>query len=160
MDALECKYCNTEKGLEEFYVRSDTGKHTTECRACRSERSRGYYRNNRVRHAATVKRRYDEFGRFDRYGLTPEKYDTMLARQGGACALCRTTEPRGKGKWHVDHQHETGKTYHTFKQQDGPVRGLLCHRCNQALGFHENLLQRVGAERLARYIAMEPLDDQ
>jgi hypothetical protein len=59
-----------------------------------------------------------------RYGLTPEEYERMLAAQGGRCAICRTGSP-GKRfkKFAVDHCHETGV-----------IRGLLCHRCNVALG--------------------------
>lgn len=60
-----------------------------------------------------------------RYGLTIEAYDGMLAAQGGRCAnpACRTDEPRGNGRFHVDHSHVTGK-----------VRGLLCCNCNLAIG--------------------------
>ena len=28
------------------------------------------------------------------YGLTPEKYDEMLMEQGGACAICKSEDPR------------------------------------------------------------------
>lgn len=60
-----------------------------------------------------------------KYGLTIEQYDSMLARQDGSCAICKSTEPRMKnaGRLYVDHCHETGE-----------VRGLLCFRCNTMLG--------------------------
>src|SRR5450759_1531991 len=56
------------------------------------------------------------------YGLAPEEFQEMLAIQGGLCAIChdpmvRANEPQ------IDHDHETGR-----------VRGLLCARCNLALG--------------------------
>lgn len=57
------------------------------------------------------------------YGLEPGQYDAMLAAQDGRCAICRTDAPGGRGSWHVDHEHATGR-----------VRGLLCHRCNLMLG--------------------------
>ncbi|MBM3661163.1 MAG: hypothetical protein FJW95_16895 [Actinobacteria bacterium] len=60
----------------------------------------------------------------------------MLEAQGGGCAICGRPEPEG-GSLHVDHDHETGA-----------VRGLLCFRCNGALG---NLDENV--ERLADAIA-------
>lgn len=47
----------------------------------------------------------------------------MLSAQGGTCAICKSPDPKGKGKFHVDHCHSTGR-----------VRGLLCHACNLALG--------------------------
>lgn len=68
------------------------------------------------------------------YGLPYGSYDRMLAEQEGGCAICRTTVPVGKyGRFHVDHNHETGI-----------VRGLLCTNCNTGLGqfkHREALLQ-------------------
>jgi len=59
------------------------------------------------------------------YGITLAEYDEMLEAQGGRCKIeaCRTDVPGGHGRFHVDHNHETGK-----------IRGLLCHRCNIGLG--------------------------
>jgi hypothetical protein len=60
------------------------------------------------------------------YGITQDEYLRMEASQGGRCAICGTED---KGKWqylHVDHCHATGK-----------VRGLLCVKCNTALGWFE-----------------------
>jgi hypothetical protein len=60
-----------------------------------------------------------------KYGITIEQYDEMLKAQGGVCAICRKARPEGR-TLHVDHDHETGE-----------VRGLLCFRCNNALGDFE-----------------------
>jgi len=54
------------------------------------------------------------------YGISLEDYDVMFERQGGACAICKRTGVT----LCVDHCHLTGE-----------VRGLLCIRCNSALGF-------------------------
>ena len=67
------------------------------------------------------------------YGLTPEDKQKMLAEQNNCCAICEYSEPGARGnvngEWYVDHDHVTGK-----------VRGLLCNRCNAALGFmHEDI---------------------
>jgi len=56
------------------------------------------------------------------YGLTLEQYDTMLEAQGGSCVTCGGNN-NGK-RLVVDHCHKTGK-----------VRGLLCNRCNSAMGL-------------------------
>jgi hypothetical protein len=56
-----------------------------------------------------------------RYGISPAEYDALLAKQGGACAICRK---RPKGRLCVDHCHVTGM-----------IRGLLCNECNGALGY-------------------------
>lgn len=60
-----------------------------------------------------------------KYGLTEGDYESMLAEQGGGCAVCRATTVRQTGIkfFHVDHCHETGE-----------VRGLLCGPCNKGLG--------------------------
>lgn len=69
-----------------------------------------------------------------KFGMTPEDYEAMLERQNGCCAICRTDEPGGRGKWHIDHCHETNE-----------VRGLLCQSCNMGIGQLKddvNLLQK------------------
>jgi hypothetical protein len=61
------------------------------------------------------------------HGVDRPRLDRLLHAQGGACALCRdpfdveTRRPRTR--FNVDHDHNTGE-----------VRGLLCVRCNSALG--------------------------
>ena len=76
-------------------------------------------------YAATYHRRWKLA---QRYGLTPEEYDDLLAAQDGGCAICgRTPEEAGKNL-SVDHDHETDV-----------VRGLLCQPCNLALGQIEYL---------------------
>lgn len=71
-----------------------------------------------------------------RYGITPEQHDATLELQGGRCAICGDLpDPdgvRASSRLHVDHDHEANR-----------VRGLLCTRCNQGLGYfrdNENLL--------------------
>jgi hypothetical protein len=56
------------------------------------------------------------------YGLTLEQYQFLLAKQQGRCAICGRTDNFGVALG-VDHDHETGI-----------VRGLLCDKCNQAIG--------------------------
>ena len=66
-----------------------------------------------------------------RYGITIEDYNRILAEQKGLCAICGNVPTT---RFHVDHDHATGK-----------VRGLLCVACNMALGlFKDNprLLER------------------
>lgn len=64
------------------------------------------------------------------YGVTEEKYNEMLKKQNGKCAICGysdTTVPNFFPL--IDHCHKTNK-----------VRGLLCMNCNMALGkFKDNI---------------------
>jgi predicted nucleic acid-binding Zn ribbon protein len=60
-----------------------------------------------------------------RYQMQPGDYDALLLAQGGRCAICGADEAGGKGgRFHVDHNHATGR-----------VRGLLCHGCNLGIGM-------------------------
>ena len=53
----------------------------------------------------------------------------MLKAQGYTCAICKTSEPRGRNSFHVDHCHTTKV-----------VRGPLCHHCNIGIGnFKEDV---------------------
>jgi hypothetical protein len=50
-----------------------------------------------------------------------DEYDALLRQQEGRCAVC-LREP-GSRRLAVDHDHDTGS-----------VRGLLCFKCNRAVG--------------------------
>lgn len=75
-----------------------------------------------------------------RYGLTYDEYETMAEQQNNLCMICQQPETQVKQgeliRLAVDHNHMTGK-----------VRGLLCRRCNSALG-----LVRESADLLSRMI--------
>jgi hypothetical protein len=58
------------------------------------------------------------------YGIMEEQYDALLKQQGGVCAICRELNHDGEKRLSVDQSHE-----------DRRVRGLLCHRCNFAIGL-------------------------
>lgn len=76
------------------------------------------------------------------YGVTPEQYSFMYWQQDGKCKICRTEHPGGRGTWHVDHNHATGK-----------VRGLLCNACNVGLGHFKDSPELLGAA--AAYLESE-----
>lgn len=67
--------------------------------------------------------RYRESKLKYKYGITQEDYDRMLEEQGGKCKICGIHQSEIKVRLGVDHCHRSGK-----------VRGLLCSRCNNALG--------------------------
>ena len=102
-----CTKCKVEKPLDEFYrnKKQKDGRRAS-CKECYYSPEQEAARNLKAR-----------------YGITLAEYDTMLEQQGGCCKVCRTTDSGGKGRFHVDHNHTTGK-----------VRGLLCSGCNKGLG--------------------------
>lgn len=64
--------------------------------------------------------------RWLQYGLSKEQFATMRADQKEQCKICNTVMKLP----YVDHDHQTGK-----------IRGLLCFRCNTALGnFSDSIL--------------------
>lgn len=71
--------------------------------------------------------------RLNRHGLSLEKYQEMLDRQGNACAVCAHgfNEVRRPEIDH-DHGHCSG-----VSGCSECVRGLLCSRCNTATGWAE-----------------------
>lgn len=77
----------------------------------------------------------------DKWGLSRDDFDRMLAGQGGVCAICRNAS-NGHGKFHVDHDHQTGA-----------IRGLLCGACNMGMGqFRDRAdILRAAADYLTRY---------
>jgi hypothetical protein len=73
-----------------------------------------------------------------RYNLTPEQYSEMYERQGGKCRICRRPETQKANNGlpkplAVDHDHSCCPE-HT-RSCGKCNRGLLCTRCNAALGM-------------------------
>lgn len=107
-----CLDCETAKPLDEFCSnkRSRDGR-AAYCKECHNARTREgrerLYGGGRHYHLRR------------RYGIGADEVDTLLAGQGGVCAICGRvpTSP------HVDHCHRTGR-----------IRGILCGPCNQGLG--------------------------
>lgn len=82
----------------------------------------------RLRCKQENRRRGDRSGQHRRYtvgqyGLTVDEYERRELEQGGVCAICQRKSSDGKHLC-VDHDHVTGV-----------VRGLLCGKCNSAIGL-------------------------
>jgi hypothetical protein len=57
------------------------------------------------------------------------KLDALWEAQDRACAICHVSIPIDGKTTHLDHDHDTKK-----------VRGVLCNKCNMAIGLlHEDL---------------------
>lgn len=62
-----------------------------------------------------------------RYGAPFSLFKSMLKKQRGKCAICRTEKAI-----HTDHCHKTGK-----------IRGVLCQNCNFAIGLMKDSCKRL-----------------
>lgn len=124
-----CLKCRAEKGEDDFYLRKADGYRFPTCRRC----------SIKIRPLATSQANQRKV----KYDMTSEQYATLMAEQGGACAICLRPERLVRGgrviALAVDHDHVTGKT-----------RALLCASCNQSLGkFDDNpIFLRRAAEYL------------
>ena len=98
-------------------------KYYTENKECIKERVRKYRLSNpdKIKNTA-LKHKFD---------ITLDEYNVLLNKQKHRCAICKSFDVGRKDAkyFHVDHDHITGK-----------VRGLLCNKCNTALGlFNEDV---------------------
>lgn len=118
-----CIKCSLEKEIGSFLVDKRNANWTNRiCFECRRLRSSGPY-----------KRRYN----LKRRGWSEEEISTAEAalKETPFCAICNTNNCQ----LHVDHCHTTNK-----------FRGILCHKCNRALGFFNDNSERL--RKAADYI--------
>ena len=104
-----CSVCRDEKLISDFPTRNS--------------RPEGLeYRCKQCANAATIGGH-----RLAMYGVTRQTYNQMVMEQCGNCAICGRPETAKNRQLCVDHDHATGK-----------IRGLLCSRCNTALGLMQD----------------------
>ena len=123
----KCTKCETEKEITEFRPRGNSL--FSWCNECEKIASKARY-TPRDKKPIIVKSK-EEIALAakvrmlkHRYNLTLEEYEMMYINQNGKCAICKVGYELGgtKGLF-VDHDHETME-----------VRGLLCRKCNSAIG--------------------------
>lgn len=140
-----CSGCDTSRPFSEFF-NSRHGKACGRCRACiyaaRKQNPEAQLTSSRRWRERNPDKVRDAKWRaaLRKHGLTASKYEWLLARQGGVCAVCPRTEANEKGhRLYIDHDHRTGE-----------VRGLLCGACNPGIGFFQDspALLRRAAEYL------------
>lgn len=135
MDAKTCRECGNAKPLDAFPLQkgSRLGRHPL-CKPCRADQeSRRYVRDRDAileRARNDPKRKEAARGRqmLRKRGVTKQEYLDRFAEQGGACAICQRADVRLS----ADHDHVTGL-----------FRGLLCDRCNLALGQFRDDVERL-----------------
>lgn len=152
-----CSNCAETKSITEFYIRKKPrhkGEKSNQCKKCVC----AFNKANKVRHLAenseywkakwkiskdkSIAKKVGHYQHANKdyqyrkkYGITLVEANRLLEFQMGLCANrgcgnplimnCSTSKRDNLGL--VDHNHETGM-----------VRGILCNRCNVALGHLEN----------------------
>jgi len=126
------KTCNKDLPISEFYVGIyGSGGLQSSCKSCQKRKSSDWRRHHpeqarntsRAWELKNKRRRKDTALRKD-HGISLVKYEALLNKQEGACAICKQPLTENKKHLDVDHDHTTGK-----------IRGLLCNSCNRGIGF-------------------------
>jgi len=122
-----CSRCNRRLPVDQFKRnRRQPDGFQTYCHSCRREYGMLHYQRRKAENEnflteqAAILRRQVLARKLLKYGLTQSQYDSLAAK---GCAIC-SGPPNGRGRYAFDHDHKTGK-----------FRGLLCSRCNTALGL-------------------------
>lgn len=126
----KCTNCLVVKDLSEFYKNGKArDRRASQCKKCTDAANRRHRQKYPQRGAALALKYYYANPRYQKlrtvkflYGLTEAAYDRLVLESKGQCAICLT-----KTKLVIDHDHATGE-----------IRGMLCGKCNAALGFFKD----------------------
>lgn len=116
------KFNTCKKNLHQYIGRR--------CKECRNARRRQFRKENRQKfldyeNKPEVRRSLKNSTFKRQYQISLDQYENILKEQNNLCKICNKPENhKTKKNLTVDHCHKTKK-----------VRGLLCHRCNAAIGL-------------------------
>jgi|10_taG_2_1085330.scaffolds.fasta_scaffold00018_71 hypothetical protein len=118
-----CPTCKLVKSLEKFCTsKNSNGGYSSHCKECSKHLTKKITPQQRKKYYSRSKEKVRNYNLIKKYGITLEEYNIMLKKQNNVCAICGCKDK--KKSLAVDHDHKTKK-----------IRGLLCSRCNPALGF-------------------------
>jgi hypothetical protein len=145
---ITCKKCGVEKEEAEFRLNATGRGLRLDCKQCERENQRRRYAANPEKYSAVARQwsknnpekrnatkrawykvnsdKHKAYQRKGMYGIVDSEVRKLLETQNNSCSICEKIFIPGNRQtsFHVDHDHATGK-----------VRGLLCGKCNSALGF-------------------------
>jgi len=127
----KCSQCDVLKPLADFYNESRVkdGKQAR-CKTCHKKITEAYRKDNleiyrkaslENWHSLSIEKKQERW--IKRYGINANDYKQLFEKQNGVCQICKKC-CSSRQFLSVDHCHKTGK-----------VRGLLCVKCNTALGM-------------------------
>ena len=132
-----CTVCKGVKSDDQFYGHKGRSQARGPCKVCWSAQAAKRYLKNPTKFKERAKvwtsknvertRYIRKRAKLSRYGLTIEDYDAVFIAQKGKCRICCKSISKDSFETCVDHNHNTHE-----------VRGILCRRCNRALGFFDD----------------------
>lgn len=135
MKSKLCPNCQKVLAVSKFNKASRRDGYQTYCRDCHNSMQREKYKNDpsqKIKRQIRAARRKGRDPFVQRkaelkrlYGITFDDYVNLYKKQNGVCAIC-LQECKTRKSLSVDHNHDTMA-----------VRGLLCNRCNRAIGMLE-----------------------
>lgn len=141
-----CSICKVNKSLDEFHRSSSTkdGRQRI-CKPCNIQKVKKWQEDNPEKHKANWERHSANRSWLVRkarhYNIDVDDLDRLIKQSDGKCAICKCLPVR----WTViDHCHDTDR-----------VRGILCEKCNQALGLFGDSLENL--ESAIQYLTKEKL---
>lgn len=142
-----CLHCNKEKPDTDFYSASNNVckpckiKQTGEWQKKNKDKVKEYKKTTFERNPDAVRASKQKWALNNKdkivnkrlkhlFGITLSDYEALLEAQNCQCAICGIEECSSGKNFAVDHNHSTSE-----------IRGLLCKKCNTALGlFRDNPL--------------------
>lgn len=149
IESIKCRSCKEDKDLSFFWkTKAEKTGRSRECKQCHQiRRSTPKNRDSaRKKDRERYKLKPRQASKEHKYahtllrysGISVEDYNAMLSAQSGVCKICGSP-PAPRIRLAVDHCHATGE-----------IRGLLCTKCNQALGLlHDSI---AALEKAVQYI--------
>lgn len=129
---LQCRLCHRASATKKRNSnREEYNKKIAEDKKNRPEKYKKLYRDHYRRLKERFGNNHSLIKQCASYGITLEKYNDLFDKQKGLCAICnqkekcinKTSTGQRLSRLSIDHCHNTGK-----------VRGLLCRKCNSAIG--------------------------
>lgn len=142
-----CNGCKRTRHIKYFQPRLKRGITVlrSRCEDCERRASRQYWASDPVRRRASKKRYYNSHPdqmklehlsiHARRFGVTRAELITWIEQESKkGCAICGCSADQAPGRWkgrlNIDHDHSSQK-----------LRGLLCHNCNQGLGYFKDKIE-------------------
>lgn len=139
--AYHCKECvsaydkNEHLGIMVFVplVKTDTHKQCRTCGGMFENKEFHRIKKNKViidSYCLACRDKYSFKRNVEKMGLSIEAYESMMAAQNNLCYICKRPEKTGR-RLSIDHDHNCCPSGRSCGKC---VRGLICLKCNTALG--------------------------